>query len=362
MENKEYRKIIHIDMDAFFASVEQLDNEYLKGKPVAVGGDRERGVVAAASYEARKFGVHSAMPSVIAARKCPDLIFVKPRFDRYKEISKKVMEIFREYTDLVEPLSLDEAYLDVTENKMGIEKATQIAMEIRAKIKEQLGLTASAGVSFNKFLAKTASDMKKPNGLTIVTPEDAQAIIDELPIEKFHGIGKVTADKMRAHRIFNGADLKKYSEIDLSKLFGKSGRHYYRIVRGESSDVVKANRVRKSVGVERTFEEDTSNQMELIKAMNALCEKLYERMEKIGLKGKTITVKLKQHDFEIHTRSKTVNHFIGELSEIRSLAEDLFLDPVPTESLRLIGVSISNLNVDYHQSVYQQLELEFETE
>lgn len=360
--NNQPRKIIHVDMDAFFASVEQLDNPYLKGKPIAVGGSKERGVVAAASYEARKFGVFSAMPSITAARKCPDLIFVKPRFDRYKEVSNSIMEIFRSYTDLVEPLSLDEAYLDVTENHKGIESAAEIATEIRTKIKDELGLTASAGVSFNKFLAKTASDMNKPDGLTIVTAEEAKGIIDALPIDKFNGIGKVTAEKMKQHRIHTGADLRELTELQLSQRFGKAGLHYYKIVRGESSAKVKANRIRKSVGVERTFEQDSENQMELMKALNDLCERAYERMEKVGLKGKTITVKIKQHDFEIHTRSKTIGHFISHLSELKNLAEELFLNPVPTESLRLIGVSLSNLNVDYHQSLYQQLELEFESE
>lgn len=360
MMEKQYRKIIHIDMDAFFASVEQMDNPYLQGKPVAVGGSKERGVVAAASYEARQYGVRSAMPSVIAARKCPDIFFVKPRFERYKEVSKQIMEIFSEYTDLIEPLSLDEAYLDVTENKKDIEKATQVAMEIRAAIKERVGLTASAGVSYNKFLAKTASDMDKPDGLTVITPENAEEVIEGLSIEDFYGIGKVTAEKMKRARIHTGKDLKALDKIQLTQMFGKVGLHYYDIVRGESSDVVEANRVRKSVGVERTFEKDMDNQVELMKSLNELCERVHNRMESIGLKGKTVTVKLKHEDFEVHTRSKTLNHFIDDIYTIRQTVEDLFLNPVPTEPLRLLGISISNLNVDYHQSLYHQLELDFE--
>ena len=250
-------------MDAFYASVEQRDFPELRGKPVAVGGSASRGVVASCSYEARKFGVRSAMPSITAKRQCPDLIFTKHRFDVYREVSQQIRAIFHEFTELVEPLSLDEAYLDVTENKKGINSGTIIANQIRKRILEETQLTASAGVSFNKFLAKTASDVNKPNGICVITPDDAISFLEELKIERFYGVGKVTAKKMNAFRIFNGADLKKWTEIDLVTRFGKAGRHYYRIVRADDSREVNPHRIRKSIGAERTFSEDLQTVAEM---------------------------------------------------------------------------------------------------
>ncbi|MEX2590724.1 MAG: DNA polymerase IV, partial [Chitinophagales bacterium] len=304
------RKIIHIDMDAFYASIEQRDNPTLRGKPVAVGGSAERGVVAAASYEARKYGVHSAMPSVTAKRKCPHLIFVKHRFEVYRSVSIQIREIFRDYTELVEPLSLDEAYLDVTSNKKQMPSATLIAEEIRQRIFETTGLTASAGISFNKFLAKVASDVNKPNGITVIPPEKATAFLEQLPINKFHGIGKVTEGKMRKLGIHNGADLKGFSEIELVRQFGKSGRHYYNIVRGKDEREVEANRIRKSVGAENTFESDLSSETEMLQELEKIAAKVVQRLKKSKTKGRTITLKLKYQDFKQHTRSKSFPHFL----------------------------------------------------
>ncbi|HSM64034.1 MAG TPA: DNA polymerase IV, partial [Gillisia sp.] len=261
------RKIIHIDMDAFYASVEQLDNPELRNKPVAVGGSSERGVVSAASYEARKFGVKSAMSSVIAKRNCPELIFVKPRFERYKEISSQIRSIFLEYTELVEPLSLDEAYLDVTENKKGIPSATLIAKEIRDKIKEKTGLNASAGISINKFIAKVASDINKPNGQKTVNPEEVIAFLEQLQIRKFYGVGKVTAEKMYRLGIFKGLQLKEKSEEFLTEHFGKSGRYYYNVVRGIHTSEVKSDRIRKSLGAERTFNENIASEIFMLERL-----------------------------------------------------------------------------------------------
>ena len=270
------RKIIHIDMDAFFASVEQRDHPELRGKAIAVGGGGKRGVVAAASYEARKYGVHSAMPGSVAARLCPHLIFVKANFEQYKKVSQQIRGIFAEYTDLIEPLSLDEAYLDVTENKKGIASATQIAQEIRQKITEQTQLTASAGVSFTKFIAKTASDFNKPNGITVIKPDQAQAFLDKLPIEKFHGIGKVTADKMRKMKIKNGADLREWTEIDLVRRFGKMGQHYYRICRGEDQSPVNPHRIRKSISAEETFYDDIEDVDKMKEELVPIAKKVFD--------------------------------------------------------------------------------------
>lgn len=354
----DYKKIIHIDMDAFYASVEQMDDPELRGKPIAVGGG-ERGVVAAASYEARRYGVKSAMPSMMAYRKCPQIIFVKPRFERYKEISKQVMSIFREYTDIIEPLSLDEAYLDVTENKFGIEKATKVAMEIRAKIKDRVGLTASAGVSFNKFLAKIASDMDKPDGLTIVTPDQALELIENLPIGKFYGIGTKTAEKMRHMRIHHGKDLMKFSKIELAQRFGKAGQHYYNIVRAQSSDIVKAHRLRKSVGAERTFRENTDDLGELQDIVKGIAKTTCERIQKLEAKGKTITLKLKYEDFEVHTRSRTIDHITNDEEEVQKISLQLLEEGELEKPVRLIGVTISNLDNNIEEFIYQQLELDF---
>ena len=285
------RKIIHIDMDAFYASVEQLDNPELRGKAIAVGGSSERGVVSAASYEARKYGVKSAMSSVIAKRNCPHLIFVKTRFDRYREISQRIREIFYEYTDLVEPLSLDEAYLDVTENKKGNPSASLIAKEIREKIKEKTGLNASAGISINKFIAKIASDFNKPNGQKTVNPEEVEEFLEVLDIRKFHGVGKVTAEKMYMLGIFTGKDLKTKSLDYLTKKFGKSGAHYYNVVRGIHLSEVKPNRIRKSLGAERTFNENISSEIFMLERLENIAEEIERRLKKSKVAGKTITLR-----------------------------------------------------------------------
>ncbi|MDW7691740.1 DNA polymerase IV [Flammeovirgaceae bacterium SG7u.111] len=353
------RKIIHIDMDAFFASVEQRDNPDLRGKPVAVGGSRERGVVAAASYEARKYGVRSAMASKTALRLCPQLVFAPHRFDVYKEVSTQIREIFFEYTDLVEPLSLDEAFLDVTENNFGNPSATLIAKEIKRKIKEKTQLTASAGVSFNKFLAKVASDMDKPDGIFVIKPEQADAFLEKLPIEKFFGIGKVTAGKMKDQGIFKGADLKKKSEIDLIRLFGKAGRYYYRIVRADDRREVKPNRIRKSFGAERTFEEDIEDFEQVRERAVGIAKMVFERLKKSKATGKTVTLKLKSFDFEQKTRSKTLKHGVSSERELVKTVEELLEQPnVPEKALRLIGVAVSNLD-ERADGLPIQLEIDF---
>jgi len=338
------RKIIHIDMDAFFASVEQLDRPELRGKPVAVGGSRQRGVVAAASYEARRFGVRSAMPSVIAARKCPNLIFVKPRFDRYKEVSIQIREIFHEFTDLVEPLSLDEAFLDVTENKKELQSAMLIAQQIRAKIFEVTGLTASAGVSVNKFLAKVASDINKPNGMKTILPDEVLPFLEQLSVKQFFGVGKVTAEKMNRMGIKTGGDLRKLDLVQQVKFFGKQGRFYFNIVRGIDNRPVNPNRIRKSISVENTYEQDLTELDDMQLAMQELSKTLEGRIERSGAKGKTLTIKLKNSDFEIMNRSKTVNFIITSAEQINKLADQLLRDNYIDEMrIRLIGVGIHNL-------------------
>lgn len=347
-------------MDAFYASVEQMDNPELKGKPIAVGGSKERGVVAAASYEARKFGVRSAMPSSQAYKNCPHIIFVKPRFERYKEISSKIREIFSRYTDLIEPLSLDEAYLDVTENKKNIYFATQIAIEIRKAIKEEIGLTASAGVSFNKFLAKIASDENKPDGLTVITPDQAPKFIEGLDIQKFFGIGKVTAQKMMQKGIFTGADLKNKDLDFLVKHFGKSGKYYYHMVRLEDNRRVNPNRIRKSIGVENTFFDDIFDEQEIIEKLNKLSVELARRMQKSKAKGKTLTLKVKFHDFTVLSRSLTFPFYISQELNIKDgwqqiiEGKDVFKKPI-----RLLGLSVSNLERNQIQKQYIQLKFEF---
>lgn len=355
----EQRKIIHVDMDAFYASVEQRDNIELRGKPIAVGSNRQRGVVAAASYEARVYGVHSAMPSTTAIRKCPNLVFVKPDFEKYKRVSKQIREIFHLYTDLVEPLSLDEAYLDVTENLVGIPSASIIAKEIKAKIKVNTGLTASAGVSYNKFLAKIASDYKKPDGFFLIEPENAIDFLRTLDVKKFHGIGKVTAQKMNNIGISKGADLEKYNEIELIKMFGKPGSFYYGIVRGIDNRRVNATRERKSVGAEITFPVDLINQKEIIIKLHEVAKRLFERIEKAKLYGKTITVKIKFHDFQQVTRSKTLPKPISNYEEILQLSKQLVLsDTIIGKPIRLLGISISNfLSPEKLQN--QQLQINF---
>jgi DNA polymerase IV len=354
------RKIIHIDMDAFFASVEQRNHPELRGKAIAVGGGGKRGVVAAASYEARKYGVHSAMPGSIAARLCPHLIFVKSDFEEYKKVSREIREIFAEYTDLVEPLSLDEAYLDVTENKKGIASATQIAQEIREKIFQQTQLTASAGVSFTKFIAKTASDFNKPNGITVIKPEHAQAFLDKLPIEKFHGIGKVTADKMRKMSIKNGADLFKWAEIDLVRRFGKMGLHYYRICRGEDQSLVNPRRIRKSISAEETFYDDIADHDLMKEELIPITKKVFEFMKLNNNFGRTIILKAKSPDFQIITRSRTYFYELQDFDDLlRGVFELLDGNKDVIQKVRLLGVGISNLSNE-HVSEGIQLEFDFE--
>lgn len=354
------RKIIHVDMDAFFASVEQLDNPELIGKPIAVGGSKERGVVAAASYEARKFGVRSAMASVIAARRCPDLIFVKPRFERYKEISNQIRDVFFEFTDLVEPLSLDEAFLDVTENKYNHQSATILAEAIRFRIKEETGLNASAGISINKFMAKIASDINKPNGQKTIPPEEVIDFLSHLPIEKFFGVGKVTADKMKLHGIFNGSDLRHKSLSYLEQYFGKSGRHFYDIVRGIQKSEVKPDRIQKSIAAERTFSKDVSSEVSALELLKKIAEELERRTSKSSVKGKTITLKLKYNDFSLQTRSRTVNEFVSESREIFPIIQELLYQEKLKLPVRLLGISLSKLNTQEEEdSVSVQLEMEF---
>ncbi len=338
------RKIIHIDLDAFFASVEQLDNPELRGKPVAVGGSGVRHVVAAASYEARKFGVRSAMPSVTAKKLCPDLIFVKHRFERYNELSDKVFEIFKEYSDTVEPLSIDEAFLDVTADKKNIGSATLVAKEIKKEIRQRTGLTASAGISFNKFLAKIASEIKKPDGLFVIKPSDAEGFINDLPIEKFFGIGKVTSEKMHKLGIHKGIDLKKWELPDLIRNFGKVGKFYYDIVRGTDDRPVEPESERKSIGTELTYDKDLTTSFEIIAELYKVEKELMERLEQAGTTGKTITLKIKFSDFTQITRSRTIRHYIRdfdtlhrEVSEIRKSLE------LKGSRIRLLGVSVSNL-------------------
>lgn len=338
------RKIIHIDMDAFYASVEQRDRPDLRGKPIAVGGGGARGVVASASYEARRYGVRSAMSGRAASRLCPDLIFVKARFDAYVEASRQIRAIFQEYTELVEPLSLDEAYLDVTTPLQGPASATLIAAEIRKRIYETTGLTASAGISFNKFLAKVASDINKPNGMKVILPEEAMAFLAVLPIEKFHGIGKVTANRMRSRGIACGADLRQFDELSLIKWFGKMGAHYYRIVRAEDQRPVNPGRIRKSIGTERTFKEDIGDPDQLAVSLEAIARQLFEEMERKSQYGRTLTLKWKTPAFRIFNRSCTFPTSVRQWEALRSAALSLLRDNQQTMGyVRLLGLSVSNL-------------------
>lgn len=346
-------------MDAFYASVEQLDNPELRGKPVAVGGNEIRGVVSAASYEARKFGVRSAMSGYLAKQKCPNLIFVKPRYGRYQEISIKVRAIFYEYTDLVEPLSLDEAYLDVTENKKGNPSASLIAKEIRDRIYDELELRASAGISINKFIAKVASDINKPNGQKTINPEEVVSFLEELSVNKFYGVGKVTAAKMHNLGIFTGMDLKKRSLEELTKLFGKSGQFYYNIVRGIHKSKVKPDRIRKSIAAERTFSENISSEIFMLERLGKIAEELERRMVKSDTKGKTITLKIKYSDFTQQTRSKTVNHFLQKQEEFMPVVKELLYQEKLQNSVRLLGISFGNLDTEKKEPVWVQLKLEF---
>ena len=355
------RKIIHIDMDSFFASVEQRDHPELRGKPIAVGGDSERGVVATASYEARKFGIHSAMSMSRAKTLCKDLIVVQGNHHKYKEVSLQMQEIFHEYTDLIEPLSLDEAFLDVTENKPGIELAVDIAKEIKQKIQERLQLTASAGVSYNKLLAKIASDWRKPNGLTTIHPDRAQDFIDQLRVEKIWGVGPKTADTMHKMGIFTGADLRKVSLDRLTQVFGKTGILFYQFARGIDERPVIVDYERKSVGCERTFEKDIRTKTALtIELYHAVLE-LEERLNRSNFKGTTLTLKLKYENFEQHTHSITSDRILLTKKDILPLAKKLLKDaPLENHYVRLLGLSVSNPIHHKSQQKWIELELEFE--
>ncbi len=337
------RKILHIDQDAFFASVEQRDFPELQGKPVVVGGRPEqRGAVAAASYEARKFGIHSAMPSRTAAQRCSELIFVRPRFDAYREVSQQIRAIFKSYTDLVEPVSLDEAYLDVTQNKRDLPSATEIARQIKQGIYEKTQLTASAGVSVNKFLAKMASGLHKPNGLSVILPEEAAEFVQELAIEKFHGIGKVTARKMHELGIHSGADLRLRSETFLVEQFGKVGHYYYGIARGQDNRPVVPNRIRKSVGAERSFAEDLTDKQQMIEALDAIAKILQQRLEETGRRGHTLTLKVKFANYQQITRAQTLEQYIEGTEVIGGIGRKLLEKNLGEQPVRLLGLTISN--------------------
>ena len=345
-------------MDAFFASVEQRDNPALAGKPIAVGGDRNRGVVAAASYEARKYGVRSAMPSRTAHKLCSELIFVKPRFEAYKEASVKINEIFAKYTDLIEPLSLDEAFLDVTNNHKGISTASEIALMIKEEIKNKLNLTASAGISYNKFLAKIATDIKKPDGIFIIRPSQAVLFLEQLEVKNFFGIGKVTTQKMLKMGIVYGNDLKKISEQRLNQHFGKAGKAYYNLVRGIDNRPVNPNRERKSIGAETTFEKDITNVILLQEKLLSVIDRLHERAKKVNKFGYTVTLKIKYSDFSQITRSKTLVDQILTIKTMKKIANSL-LNKIENidKGVRLIGFSISNFEKETKKSI--QLTFEF---
>lgn len=353
-------------MDAFYASVEQLDNPELRGKAIAVGGSSARGVVSAASYEARKFGVRSAMSGAMARKLCPDLIFVRTNFDRYKEVSKQIRKIFFEYTDLVEPLSLDEAYLDVTENKKGNPSATLIATEIRKKIKKKTGLNASAGISVNKFMAKIASDINKPNGQKTIPPEEVVPFLEKLDVKKFYGVGKVTKEKMYRLGIFTGKDLKEKSLEFLEENFGKSGEFYYNVVRGFHNSTVKPSRTQKSLAAEHTFSENISSEIFMLERLEEIAAEVEHRLVQKKLAGKTVTLKIKYRDFTLQTRSKTLPLYIASKALIMETIKELLFQEKMKESVRLLGISISNLNnekpkkMDFpKKSIDVQLKLEF---
>ncbi len=332
-------------MDAFFASVEQRDNPQYRGLPLVVGGlpQGRGGVVAAASYEARKYGIRSAMPSKRAVQLCPDVIFVRPRFPAYKEVSGHIREIFHRYTDLIEPLSLDEAYLDVTEDKQGIGSAIEIARQIKAAIKAELNLTASAGISINKFVAKIASDMNKPDGLTFISPAQIEEFMENLPVSKFYGVGKVTADKMRSHNWHTGADLKKLSEEELTRYFGKAGRFYYHIVRGIDDRPVVSDRETKSLAAEDTFEFDLTLVEDMNRELDRLAETVCRRLKNYELKGRTITLKIKYADFRQITRSLSFPYFIDDFETISGTAKQLLASTdLEKVKIRLLGISLSN--------------------
>lgn len=356
------RKIIHVDMDAFYASVEQRDNPELKGKPVIVGGSPEgRGVVAASSYEARRFGIRSAMSSRHAYRLCPDAIFLRPRFDAYRQVSQEVMEIFHQYTDLVEPLSLDEAYLDVTVNKFGMPFAREIAQKIKQEILERTGLTASAGVAPNKFLAKVASDYKKPNGLTVIPPERVESFLNNLPVRKFPGVGPVTEQKLASMGILTSNHLRRLSLEELQQAFGKSGGWYYRISRGEDDRPVSSGGVRKSLGAEDTFAKDLSELPDMERELSAIAQKVWARLEKRELGGKTVTLRMTYANFDKITRSRTLETAMSSAEEILGHALDLLrlTEAGPERPVRLLGIQLSNFGEDEEPSVDLPLQLHF---
>ena len=353
------RKIIHIDMDAFFASVEQRDNPRLRHRPIAVGHAGGRGVVAAASYEARKYGVRSAMPSTTAARLCPKLQFVPTRFEVYKEVSGQINAIFHDYTSLVEPLSLDEAFLDVTDNLQNNPSATLIAKEIKERIFQETHLTASAGISYNKFLAKIASDYNKPNGMFVITPEQAVEFIKTLDIECIYGVGKVTAERMHRIGIYKGADLLKYSELQLNEYFGKSGSMFYDFARGIDLRSVVPNRIRKSVGTENTFSHDLIDIRDIHEELRKIEMDLHERLKRKNFLGKTLTLKIKFSDFQTITRSRTLTCGIQHLCDIVEVSERLLSEVnLNYKSIRLMGLSVSNSEIDF--SLPYQLRIPFE--
>ncbi len=355
-----HRKIIHVDMDAFFASVAQLDNPELRGKAIAVGGDGRRGVISAASYEARKFGVKSAMAGSLAKKMCPHLIFVKSDFSRYKEISNQVRAIFYEYTDLVEPLSLDEAYLDVTLNKKNLTSATLMATQIRREIFEKTGLHASAGIAPNKFVAKIASDINKPNGQKTITPDEVVPFLEKLQIRKFYGVGKVTTQKMYQLGIFTGADLKNKSLTFLEQHFKSSAQHYYNIVRGVHNSPVKPSRTRKSVGAEHTYLENLTSEVFMLEKLKKLAAEIEIRLQKNKVKGRTITLKIKYSDFTQTTRSKTLEAYIGSKEEMYALVKELLYQDSLKNSVRLLGISISNLDNEAPKDIQQYIQLKLD--
>jgi len=340
------RKIIHVDMDAFYASVEQRDDPALRGRPVAVGSAQARGVVAAASYEARVFGVRSAMASVTALRRCPALVFVPPRFDVYREVSNQIRAIFADYTDLIEPLSLDEAYLDVTDDAHGIGSATAIAAEIRSRIRDVTGLTASAGVSYNKFIAKLASDQNKPNGMCVIRPAQGPAFVATLPVKRFHGVGPVTAARMAALGITTGADLRDFGLEALSREFGSSAAYFHRAAHGEDDRPVRSDRPLKSVGAERTFDRDLIAPADLLEALDPVIDAAWRRIERAGAVGRTITLKVKFADFTMITRAQSLTGSIGSRAMVAEMGRSILLRllPVPI-GVRLLGLTLSGLDL-----------------
>jgi len=343
----ETRKIIHVDMDAFYASVEQRDDPALQRRPVAVGGSRARGVVAAASYEARAFGVRSAMPSVTAARRCPDLVFVPPRFDVYREVSQQIRTIFTRYTDLIEPLSLDEAYLDVTQDRAALGSATAIASAIRTAIKAETGLTASAGVSYNKFIAKLASDQNKPDGLCVIPPALGAAFVASLPVKRFHGVGPVTARKMEALGILTGQDLRDQPLAFLQRHFGSYADYLYGAARGIDHRPVRAHRVAKSIGAERTFEHDLSDRDALLGALDRVVDAAWTRIERSGVSGRTVTLKLRHSDFRTITRARSLGQSVGDRAQFLAIGIELLDQQLPVErGVRLLGLTLSGLTDD----------------